>query len=372
MKRTQNSFCFTFPLDGVMLTDAAGERIGDTLKITARVDAAPNKSFTLNGEPLPSCGFGMYKKDIILDKFKNTLTLVNTETGETLSIDVYYLKKGYKKYRFSFDDVIWSLQEINENKDVYTSIFEQPFFKLIKTMHDKWGTKFHANIYYETPRHGGFNLSQMTDKFKEEWIANSDWLKLCFHANADKPNRPYAHVSYEQMYFECERVIKEIYRFAGKETHTNGVMTLHFGDCSVEGARALRDLGYNILTGGFFWNKPTGVDTRQYLDTEQCNILTKYGFYYDKEEDIYFFRHNGGIQHRPHEEISTHFDNMAEEYPFFQFKDIVLHEQYFYPEYAKHQPNYYEKMDETMKWCHEHGFESVFTSEIFDLENNLK
>ena len=269
-----------------MLTDAAGERVENGLKITVKIDASSGRNLTVNGEPAIACNFGVYKKEVVLDKFKNTLELLDTDTGAKQTIDVYYLEKGYKKYRFSFDDVIWSLQDLNENKDVYTSIFDQPFFKLVKLMHDKYGTKFHANIYYETPRHGGFNLTQMTDKYKAEWIANSNWLKLCFHANADKPNRPYAHVSYEQMYFEGERVIKEIYRFAGEQTHTDGVMTLHFGDCSVEGARALRDLGYNILTGGFFWNKETGTDTRQYLDTEQCNILTKYGFYYDKEDDI--------------------------------------------------------------------------------------
>lgn len=372
MKRTKDSMFFIFPLDGVMLTDAAGELTDEGLKIKVKFDASEGRRLTLNGEELKKHGFGTYAKDIILDKFKTTLEVVDLDTSQKESIDVYYLKNGNNKYRFSFDDVIWSLQDINEHKDEYNSIFDNPFFNLLKQMHDKHGTKMHVNIYYETPRHDGFNLSQMTDKFKSEWQANANWLKLCFHANADKPNRPYAHVSYEQMYFECKRVIDEIYRFAGQESHTNGVMTLHFGDCSVEGARALRDLGYNILTGGFFWNRTTGFDTRQYLDTEQCNILTKYGFYYDKEEDIYFFRHNGGIQHRSVEEIVPHFEFCKNEYPFFQFKDIVLHEQYFYPEYPKHQPNYYEKMDTAITWCKENGFESVFTSEIFDLENNLK
>ena len=372
MKRTKDSIFFIFPLDGVMLTDAAGEKVDDGLKITVKVDASQGRKLTVNGVPMIPVNFGIYKLEVVLDKFKNTLTLLDEDTKQTQSVDVYYLKNGYKKYRFSFDDVIWSLQDINEHKDEYTSIFDNQFFNLLKQMHDKYGTKMHVNIYYETPRHDGFNLTQMTDKFKSEWQANSDWLKLCFHANADKPNRPYAHVSYEQMYFEGKRVIDEIYRFAGQQVHTNGVMTLHFGDCSVEGARALRDLGYNILTGGFFWDKITGTDTRQYLDVLECNILTKYGFYYDKEEDIYFFRHNGGIQHRTPEQIVPHFEFCKTEYPFFQFKDIVLHEQYFYPEYPKHQPNYYEKMDTAISWCKENGFESVFTSEIFDLENNLK
>ena len=86
---------------------------------------------------------------------------------------------------------IWCFQNLTENKDKYESMFEDPYLGLLKSIHDKHGSKFHLNIYYETPRHGGFNLSQMTDKYKDEFKANSDWLRLSFHANADKPNRPY-------------------------------------------------------------------------------------------------------------------------------------------------------------------------------------
>ena len=31
----------------------------------------------------------------------------------------------------------------------------------------------------------------MTDRFKEEFKANSDWLKLAFHANSELPDKPF-------------------------------------------------------------------------------------------------------------------------------------------------------------------------------------
>ena len=80
----------------------------------------------------------------------------------------------------------------------------------------------------------------MTDKYKDEWKANSDWLRLSFHANANAPNRPYAHVSYEQMYFEAERVHKEILRFAGEEAFAQGGDAVVFHELVAAGAHADR------------------------------------------------------------------------------------------------------------------------------------
>ena len=273
IKRSENNLDILFPLDGIMLTDAAGERIGDTLKINARVQAKNGRNLTINGQPLPNLWHGTYRADIILDKYENVIEVKDVDTGDTASVTVYFLKKGFKKYRFSLDDNIWFLQNLTENKDKYESMFEDPYLALLKTMHEKYGTKFHVNIYYETPRHGGFNLSQMTDKFKPEWKANSDWLRLSFHANADQPFRPYSHVSYDKMYFEAGRVNNEIIRFAGEEAFAKTVTTLHFADCSVEGARALKDLGYKAFVGGFDSNVNTGTDARMYLDAAQCFLM---------------------------------------------------------------------------------------------------
>ena len=362
---------FIFPDDGVMLTKATGTPTEDGIEITVSVDASTGRKMTLNGEPMTEELHGIYTLPVKLSEYKTALVARDEDSGEVCAIDVYYLKKGYKKYRFSLDDNIRFLLNLNQNKDVYKTMFEDPYLATLKTIHDKYGSVFHVNIYYETPMFGGFNLSEMTDRYKDEWKANSDWLRLSFHANADYPDRPYAHASYEQMYAEAERVHKEILRFAGKEAFAGTVTTVHWGDCTVEGARALRDLGYRAFVSSY--NKTAGgIDIRMYLNSEQCEILRKYGFYYDKEEDIYHFKYNGNIQHVKAEEIVGQFESHVIERPNYRFMDICVHEQYFYPDYPPHahQPNYLEKFDISAKWCEEHGYEPMFMDELLEFDTH--
>jgi len=370
MKRTATGGEFQFPRDGIMLTDASGERIGDTLKIKVIFNASDNRNLTLNGQPLPRVNFCFYRTEYVLTDYKNTLEVVDTDSGEKWSIDVYFLKKAYKKYRISLDDNIWFLQDLTENKDVYKSMFECPYLALLKSIHDKHGSKFHINIYYETPRHGGFNLTQMTDKYKDEWKANSDWMRLSFHANADKPDRPYWHATYEQAYFEMDRVHKEILRFAGEEAFAKTVTTVHWGDCSIEAAKAFRDLGVKAFVSSYNWNTDNNTDIRMYCDAEQCALIDKYGYYYDKEMDIYHFRYNGGIQRGNIADFPAQFDRQRVVMPRYEFKDFCLHEQYFWPEFSMHMPDYYEKLDTAATWCKEKGYEPIFMDELFEFNTH--
>lgn len=93
------------------------------------------------------------------------------------------------------------------------------------------------NLFYETgdlsafskPR-PYFNLSMMTDRFREEWRANSDWLRLSFHSRQEFPGPPYAVPEPEKIAEDCALVHKEIVRFAGEETLSR-TTTVHFGAC---------------------------------------------------------------------------------------------------------------------------------------------
>lgn len=370
MQRHCNQAEFIFPRDGVMLTWAAGEKVGEALKIRVLFSAQDGKELSLNGTPMTRVNFCEYSAEILLSDFKNTLEVRDLQTGETWAIDVYFLKNGYKKYRISLDDNIWFLQNLTENKDTYTSLFDDPYLKMLKYIHDRYGSKFHVNIYYETPRHGGFNLSQMTDKYKPEWKANSHWLRLSFHANADKPDKPYRFATYEQAYFEMERVHQQILRFAGPEAFSQTATSVHWGDCSYEAARAFRDLGVKEYVSSFKWDTDSNADIRMYFDAEQCAIMQKYGFYYDKDTDMYFHRYQGGIQHAQLETFYDRFDRLLEEHPLYQFMEFCLHEQYFYPEYFAYQPNYYEKLETTAQWCRDRGFEPVFADEMFGFHSH--
>lgn len=46
-------------------------------------------------------------------------------------------------------------------------------------MHDQFGLKITCYVFYEKD---GFSLNQCSDKYKNEFVANSSWLKFAFHS----------------------------------------------------------------------------------------------------------------------------------------------------------------------------------------------
>jgi len=224
---------FVFPADCVMLMDAAGTRTAEGIEINCIIEAAPGRRLAVNNVPcIP--GGNQYTAKVTLKGFKTILSLIDIDTGEREAITVFYLKDAHMTYRFSLDDNIWFFQNIAKNQHIYKSIFEDPYLALLKTMHDRYGTKFHVNIYYQCPEFGGFTLDEFPDKYKSEWIANSHWLLLSFHANANLPDRPYIRGTYEQTKFEHDRIMEQIIRFAGRETFAGPMLTVHWGDATVE------------------------------------------------------------------------------------------------------------------------------------------
>ena len=168
-----------------------------------------------------------------------------------------------------------------------------------------------------------------------------------------------------------DRVNKEIRRFAGEECLSRTVMTLHWGDCTIETAKAFRDLGVRAVICEFLQlHTEDNVDLKLYCDEEQVTLLRKYGFLYDKETDLFLFRHNSGIQRRPVNTIYDVLDKQLKEAPLYEIKDICLHEQYFYPEFKWYMTDYYERLDTAANWCEEHGYEPIFMDELFEFNTH--
>jgi len=84
-------------------------------------------------------------------------------------------------FRFSVDDNIWFFQDLAKNN--YSSIFENSYLALYKRLHEKYNIKVQLNLFYQFE---DFNLSQMPDRYKQEWIANKDWLQLSFHSKTEQ------------------------------------------------------------------------------------------------------------------------------------------------------------------------------------------
>ena len=95
--------------------------------------------------------------------------------------DTYYKESGdfsTKILNFSLDDFIDAFIDINNHK--YSSIFENTTFLYLKQLHETYGLKVTCYVFYEK---GPFKLSNCTDRYRSEFIANSSWLKFGFHQN---------------------------------------------------------------------------------------------------------------------------------------------------------------------------------------------
>jgi hypothetical protein len=344
------------PVDGDMLNEYDGKVIDDNLIVNVKISAPPGSRIKVNGVKA-AFKKGIYDADVRLKDYSNSLELTESKSGYREAINIFRLKNYAGRYRFSIDDNIWFLRDISENAGRYSSIFDNPYLAVIKKVHDTYGTKFHLNIYYQTD---GFNLSEMTSKFKDEWKANAGWLELSFHALANDPDRPYINAGYEQVKKDCILVKDQIKRFAGEEV-MGPETTLHWGEATVEGCRALRDEGYTVLAGYF------NVDDNQspvsyYLTEEQRRNLKKRFIWRDNREGIIFTRIALVVNTVKLDEIVPYLDNVRKTFnP--RYIDLMIHEQYFYPHYVAYQPDWSEKVMTAVKWAVDNGYKPAFLKE---------
>jgi hypothetical protein len=351
-----SSITFLSPIEGDMLHRHDGQRIKGHLKTLVKVSAPESAQLTINGVRVERNG-SVFTAPVDLSNYKNTIVAVD-DRGVKSSVTVFWLKELADHYRLSIDDAVWFLKDIHVNRDQYKSLFENPFLKFLKSVHTAFGTKVHINIFYETE---GFDLSQMTEKFKPEWKANADWLKLSFHAKAEFPDNPYRNAGYAQAKDECDAVIREIRRFAGDDSSTP-ITTLHWGEVPVEVSRALRDAGYMGQLCDF------NVDDNlapcsYYLTVPQRRHMLKRFVWRDNTEDIIFIKSSIILDTMKLNTILPHLDQYEKQGRKPPYVDLLIHEQYFYPYYKGYQPDYGEKVLTAVKWAVDNGYKPKFLSD---------
>lgn len=350
-----NTIEFISPINGDMLHSYDGLVEKGALHTTVKVKAPLQHLIVINGAEARERE-GVFEAKVILSDYKNTVEVHNRTTGESQRITVFWLPDFAGHYRLSIDDNIWFLRDIHQNSARYNSIFENEYLGFLKQVYDTYGTKIHLNLFYETD---GFNLSQLTDKYKPEWTANADWLRLSFHARGEFPDMPYRTAGYQQVADDCELVKNEIRRFAG-EAVMGPVTTLHWGEATVEGSRALRDAGY-VGQLGYFNVDDDLPAVSYYLTVEQRRQVKKRFVWHDTKEGITFIRSSIVIDKKELPDIVPHLDNYANlpsGLP--PYVDFLVHEQYFYPFYEAYQPDFRDRILTCVQWATEKGYTPAF------------
>ena len=278
-----------------------------------------------------------------------------------------------KRFRISSDDNILFLQDINKNKDTYSSIFENPYLAMYKRAHDEYGAKVHLNLFYEFVPNGCdfssereyFNLSMMTDKFREEFKANSDWLKLAFHANAEYPDKPYKDASPEKIREDYVKICREIARFAGEECISN-TTTVHWGEATREGVRELCRLGLRSLTGYFRKNKEGDPIVSYYFDAESLDLVADRDYYYDAETDMNFVQIDLVLNEKTYEHNMDALGELIKDPKRGGFISLMIHEQYFHSDYKRHLPDFEKRVLDACAMLKKNGYTGTHLKELVE------
>ena len=257
-------------------------------------------------------------------------------------------KKGggfIKNFCFTVDDNIRFLKEIGEND--CASLFDHPYLAMYRRFHEEFGLRVQLNLFY---RMEGFDLSQMSDRYYEEWRQNSHWLKLSFHSELENV-RPYENAAYGEVYEHCRRVHEQIVRFASPEALAD-TTTIHYCKLTQGGLQAMEDNGVSGLLGLFGTEeKPT---TSYEIGEEDAERI-RHGEFLTRGR-MTFAAIDVVLNVFSTEEILQKLAAMSPR----STLCVMIHEQFFYSDYKRYQPEFEDKLRKTFMFLCDHGYQSQF------------
>ena len=186
-----------------------------------------------------------------------------------------------KIIHFSIYDCIEIFRDITINN--YNSLFESDYFSFFKELHDKYDAKISLYSFVE---YKGFNIKNTTDKFKKEFIDNSDWLKIGFHGF----NENSRYNDKENIKKDYKLFLKYIKRFAGNLNIIDNFVRLHYFSGNLENILKIKKFGIKGLL--------TADDDRDnyYLKKNENIFLNKHNIYKDIKNEIFFIKTNLRIE----------------------------------------------------------------------------
>ena len=243
------------------------------------------------------------------------------------------------------DDNIRFLKETTEKH--YQSIFDHPYLAMYRRLHKEFGLKVQLNLFY---RMENFDLSQMSEAYYEEWKLNSDWLKLSFHSDFENI-KPYESSGYDEVYWDCRKVNEQIKRFASPAALAS-TTTIHYCLLTESGLMAIKDNGVVGLLGLFgTCEKPRSSYNIKEGDAVRIRAGETLKICNTSFASIDIVLNNFGI-----EEITEQLANMSNR----DCIKVMIHEQYFYEDYCRYQPEFEAKLQSTFSFLCGNGYQSSF------------
>ena len=306
-----------------------------------------------------------------------------------------------KRCSYFCDDAIWCLRDLTRQRP--KSMFDHPFFAVLKECHEKYGLKMQINLFYRTDFFYGmdeFTLKDVTDAYKGEFAANSDWLKLGFHSLQEFPDYPWINADAADVKKLFGMIYGEVVRFAGETSFARACVP-HWCPMSKDGVRALKDCGIRLMEcsigpryafdgkeerlpyGHSFRllqnRKPeTGFYWRESRNTAISASICAYN--HISEAQSAQTAHTLGYLHDP--ETGMNFHHMFCDAPCLNLctletlkEDIAKclggeylifsnHEQYFFKDYLAYQPEYADKIRLMCRMMREAGYAFMLMEDL--------
>lgn len=143
-------------------------------------------------------------------------------------------------YHFSVDDVFESLIEVSDRK---IELFQHPFFRFLKEIHDKFNTHVDLYLFFQAEIKGEVRTLKEVPNLRKV-LKNNPWIRFGPHA-LDYATGPYTQKPEEQQRV-FESIYGEILRFAGSQNMSR-IVRLHFFSESYELAKYFRERGVTAL-----------------------------------------------------------------------------------------------------------------------------
>ena len=374
---------------GAVLNHNHGEESENALRITIEGISRSGTPVYVNNIKAEMDG-QFFTVDIDLTEKINKVCARTTTAYGTYSqeLTLVWDKKSFLRCNCYIDDNSFFFTDLAKERP--KSAFDHFYLKGLKNIHDKYGMKVTLNLFYHND-HFDFELKDMPDIWKSEFIDNSDWLKFSFHSYGEFPDRLYLETTREEFARDWDLVQSNIYRFAGEECYINPVV-IHWGNIHPVAAQEFIARGCKCYTtamrarvmggpsladrqkGGNMQSvqsrSASGADrscntealTRHYGFADEYNYIKNHGVYFDAELGLFFFGACGKLggcccNLVPLADVPARCQSMLDGAAKVgtEILNYASHEQYTFPYYANYLPDHMQRIEEAARCLLEVG-----------------
>lgn len=338
-----------FPVNGELINhahDISGNVTPSAIEIEVRGTTVPGRKVSINGILAEPDEEGAFNIPVTLEAtFPELVIDDGTDVVMVRPVCDFSLEK---RYNFFIDDNSFFLTEIVRNG--YQSIFDSFYLGFLRRLHNDYGMKVTLNTFFRND-HDPFLLTEVPERYKDEWAGNADWLRFAPHSYSEFPDHPYTKAFPEKLPEHFDAITEQICRFAGDGSVIAPVILHFYGVDNDDSMHFLRKYGMKYFSRPeSFWKdlrEKYGRDFFGFYDFEHemlqipvefmCNLLTA-------------------------EQIREYLNSMYRK-PGKNIINFGSHEQYSYPYYSNYLPDHFERIETAVKSLHENGFESIFLSD---------